>query len=289
MLLRNSIRFTYKLCSYQQHRTATVFKRFKTPPRLPPNATQEQINQVVFTDDYEYFRYETVKETDAEPNDIKIILLKSSEEFGKRGQILTLNARIARQELLLPGLAVYASPENLNKYENITIAEDAVSYSSSTVRVSMSELKKMVVPLVMSGQHHWNIEPKHIKFAFLSQGIIVDESNITLPDVLIKGPDPTVIEKEFGVDVKINDFEKVTIRCVLFEQPAPNDLGGMIPPHGWEKRFYPPLITEQADLLRMLPRHKLSAEDVSTMLDGKKILEEYLQWKSERDKRLFST
>ena len=109
--------------------------------------------------------------------------------------------------MLLPGLAVYASPENLNKYENITIAEDAVSYSSSTVRVSMSELKKMVVPLVMSGQHHWNIEPKHIKFAFLSQGIIVDESNITLPDVLIKGPDPTVIEKEFGVDVKVIRIE----------------------------------------------------------------------------------
>ena len=109
--------------------------------------------------------------------------------------------------MLLPGLAVYASPENLNKYENITIAEDAVSYSSSTVRVSMSELKKMVVPLVMSGQHHWKIEPKHIKFAFLSQGIIVDESNITLPDVLIKGPDPTVIEKEFGVDVKVIRIE----------------------------------------------------------------------------------
>ena len=54
-------------------------------------------------------------------------------EFGKRGQIRTLNARVARQELLLPGFGVYASPENLQRYTDIVIPEDAVQYSSTSV------------------------------------------------------------------------------------------------------------------------------------------------------------
>ena len=54
-------------------------------------------------------------------------------EYGKRGQIRTLNARLARQELLLPGFGVYASPDNLKKYNDIVIPEDAVQYSSTSV------------------------------------------------------------------------------------------------------------------------------------------------------------
>lgn len=54
-------------------------------------------------------------------------------EFGKRGQIRSLNARVARQELLLPGFGVYASPENLQRYKDIVTPEDAVQYSSTSV------------------------------------------------------------------------------------------------------------------------------------------------------------
>ena len=65
-------------------KTAVVLKRFKTPTRIPSmNATQEEINNIVKINDgkndYEFYRYEVVTETDAEPGEIKIILLKSSE------------------------------------------------------------------------------------------------------------------------------------------------------------------------------------------------------------------
>ena len=65
-------------------------------------------------------------------------------EFGKRGQIRTLNARVARQELLLPGFGVYASPENLERYTDIVIPEDDVQYSSTSaaeVRYQFSKVK----------------------------------------------------------------------------------------------------------------------------------------------------
>ena len=89
--------------------------------------------------------------------------------------------------------------------------------------------------------------------------------------------------------LQINDFEKVTVRCVLFEQLPPGMIGAEVPPKGWEKRFYPALIPNQEDALKMLPRHPITPEDLSTLVDGKKILDEFSQWKSERDKRLFSS
>ena len=54
-------------------------------------------------------------------------------EFGKRGQVKKVDARVGRQELLLPGFGVYASPYNLAKYKDIVLPEDAVTYTSPTV------------------------------------------------------------------------------------------------------------------------------------------------------------
>ena len=38
----------------------------------------------------------------------------------------------------------------------------------------------------------------------------------------------------------------------------------------------------------MLPRHKLNAEDVVHLADGREIIETYAKWKNERDTKLFS-
>ena len=108
--------------------------------------------------------------------------------------------------MLLPGFAVYASPDNLDRFKDIVIAEDAVSFSSSTVNELVSKLSKMVVPLVMSGQSHWKLEPIHVKFALLSQGVSVDEKSIVLPEEPIAGPDQTILEKEIGVDIMVRIF-----------------------------------------------------------------------------------
>ena len=63
---------------------------------------------------------------------------------------------------------------------------------------------------------------------------------------------------------------------------------GEIPSAGWDKRFYQPIFASQADTLKMLPRHKLNAEDVAHLADGREILDSYAKWKSERDTKLFS-
>ena len=85
---------------------------------------------------------------------------------------------------------------------------------------------------------------------------------------------------------QINNFEKVNIRGILFQKEILET--GEIPPSGWDKRFYQPMFESQIETLKMLPRHKLSAEDVSNLADAREILENYAKWKSERDMKLFS-
>jgi len=277
-------RFSRHLFNYHQRRGAKVFRRI-FEPNLPANATPEQIEKSVYTEDYKFLRYEIVEENDVEPENIKVIILRSSEEFGKRGQIRTLNARVARQELLLPGFGVYASPENLQRYTDIVIPEDAVQYSSTSVSESIAELSKTVVPVVMNGEESWTLQPWHLKLALLNQGIFVNEDCIQIAEE-IKGPNPAYEAKEFLITLSINNFEKANIRGILFHQDTVDT--SEIPHSGWDKRFYQPIFASQADTLKMLPRHKLNAEDVVHLADGREIIETYAKWKNERDTKLFS-
>ena len=79
MIVRQTIRLGSTVQRFNSKRNAMVFKRVYPPKRLPESATQEEINKSVVTDDFRHFRYDVVEETDAEPADIKVLLLKSSE------------------------------------------------------------------------------------------------------------------------------------------------------------------------------------------------------------------
>ena len=47
---------------------------------------------------------------------------------------MSVPRHLALKDLLLPGIAVYASPENLSLYKDITIPEDSIQYSSEIVQ-----------------------------------------------------------------------------------------------------------------------------------------------------------
>ena len=209
MIIRQTIRLGSTVQLFNPKRNAMVFKRVYPPKRLPESATQDEINKLVITDDFRHFRYDIVEETDAEPADIKVLLLKSSEEFGRRGQIRSINARIARQELLLPGIGVYASPYNLEKYRKIVLPEDSVQFSSESVSKCVADMSKYVVPILMNGSNKWTLEPWHVKFALLNDGVLLEENCIKLPDQKISGPNYTLDSTEFLLTLQINDFEKV--------------------------------------------------------------------------------
>lgn len=81
-----------------------------------------------------HYIYELIKDTAIEGKpDINIILTQYVEGFGNAGDKLSVRPGFAYNKLLLPGLAVYASPENIEKYENYKSGENEIKYSSPYV------------------------------------------------------------------------------------------------------------------------------------------------------------
>ncbi len=171
---------------------------------------------------------------------------------------------------------------------------------------SVADLSKFAVPLIMNADTQWTLEPWHVKLALLRHGVTVEEESITLPEHKFSGPNEAYEGGEILISLKvelpdvmmnlvdqlyfvfqINDYETVNIRAIFFHQSIQDT--HVVPPPGWNVRFYPSLLPDQAEALKMLPRHPLSGDDVANFRDGKEILEKYAAWKSARDKKLFQS
>lgn len=161
--------------------------------------------------------YELIKDTTTEkqPN-IDVILTSFIDGLGNIGEKVSVKPQYAYNNLLLPGLAIYASPENTAKYkESVSESATNVRYSSSNALLMMKTLSRVVLSVVMNKDHPWTIQPWHIRTSFRKCGYIVPDNAITLPDRPIKGPDMSLQDKEFFVTVTINKSEQVKVRCRL--------------------------------------------------------------------------
>lgn len=67
--------------------------------------------------------------------DMEVILTSHVTGLGNIGDKVVVRPEYAYNELLLPGLAVYATPENEKKYEEYETKETDVQYSSSDVPI----------------------------------------------------------------------------------------------------------------------------------------------------------
>ncbi|XP_069940991.1 large ribosomal subunit protein bL9m isoform X5 [Cherax quadricarinatus] len=67
-----------------------------------------------------HFIYELVEDTNCKKRKpVKVILMTSVDGLGSKGKVVEMSPFKARNQLLLQGLAVYASPENLEKYSKL--------------------------------------------------------------------------------------------------------------------------------------------------------------------------
>lgn len=81
-----------------------------------------------------HYVYDLVKNLAVEKQrDIDVILTSYVEGVGNKGDRVSVKSNYAYQHLLLPGLAVYVSPENLEEYKDIlTVKSDEEHHSSPT-------------------------------------------------------------------------------------------------------------------------------------------------------------
>lgn len=78
------------------------------------------------------YLYELVKDTNCDKQaNIDLILTSYVDGLGNVGDRVSVKSYQAYDQLLLPGLAVYATPENLEKYKDVEV-KDMKVYSSST-------------------------------------------------------------------------------------------------------------------------------------------------------------
>ncbi|KFM77459.1 39S ribosomal protein L9, mitochondrial, partial [Stegodyphus mimosarum] len=227
-------------------RNTFIVKRKYPPPLSKLNAKRPRILKA------RHFVYETVEDTDlTEPPDLKVVLTTFVDGIGDVGDVITLMPEYARDHLLLPKKAVYATPENIQKYSDIKKTRpERPMFSSIHAGVTVRTLSKYVIPVFMNPRVSWTIKANHIQIAFRKEGFWVPVDAIEVPGV-IDGPDPLKEAKDFAVFITINNTEKIPVRCRLFHIQAGLEAAELANEFYLDKAE--PILNEQKELLENMP------------------------------------
>ncbi|XP_069672003.1 large ribosomal subunit protein bL9m [Periplaneta americana] len=194
---------------YQQYRTTFILKRRWPPGLYKKGQTTRKLKA-------RHFVYDLVEDTNVrKKQELEVILTDYVAGLGNRGDRITAKQKFAYHELLLPGLAVYASPENIEKFSKIKDSTQKTKYSSPYVQKTMELLSNTNVVVLMNKETPWTVEPWHVRCSLRKAGIHVPEDAISLPEEPISGPNVDLEHKYFEVLVTINNTEKVFVKCVI--------------------------------------------------------------------------
>ncbi|KAJ8867397.1 hypothetical protein PR048_031198 [Dryococelus australis] len=191
----------------QQCRTTFILKRRK-PPGL------SKIGQRPKPLKYRHFIYDLVEDTSVKKQEIvDLILTDYVTGLGDIGDRVSVKSMAAYNKLLLPGLAVYATPENVEKYSKLKSEVTKPKFSSQFASRTVDYLSIMVLSVVMNKEVPWTVQPWHIRMSFRKSGVHMPESAIEMPAEPISGPDLKLEHKQFSVMVTINGVEQVPVKC----------------------------------------------------------------------------
>ena len=188
---------------------------------------------------------------------LDVILLTYVEGIGEKGDRVSLKPTLAYNKLLLPGLAVYASPENISKYKPANDDIKKKTFSSLYVERTKNVLSCLLLSVVMNIENPWTLEKWHLRTSFRKAGIHLPDEAITMPEKTISGPDLEIENKEFYVTVTINRREQVIVRCRIHHHHTNPSL--QLPKLDEFYKFESsPIFPEDKEVLDSLPRHRLA-------------------------------
>ncbi|XP_043581778.1 39S ribosomal protein L9, mitochondrial [Bombus pyrosoma] len=240
----------------QQNRNTYILKRMHPVPLHKKYERQPRLTHKHFI--YEFIEHSSQRKQ----KKIDLVLLESVKNIGEKGQKVSVSSQKAYESLILPKLAVYATPENLKKYiiEDIDVQRRLSKYSSQFVEKTISTLSQCYLPVTMSMDNPWTIEKWHVKVAFRNEGYIVPEYAITLPEKTISGPDLSIENKEFYVIVKINNIEEVKVRCKVHHYTSNSE---KVIKYDVPYYLLPSIaiFPEDQSILNSLPKHPLADKE----------------------------
>lgn len=126
--------------------------------------------------------------------------------------MISVRPHKAYKTLLLPGLAVYDTPENRKLYDtDIKIQEER---RSPFVQRTINVFQRRLVHVTMNKFNAWTLEPWHIRISMRKAALHVkSDAQIRLPKEPICGPDPAKQGKEFFVGIMVNGEVEAKVRC----------------------------------------------------------------------------
>ncbi|XP_055690334.1 39S ribosomal protein L9, mitochondrial [Lutzomyia longipalpis] len=191
----------------QQTRNTFILKR-----RWPPGLHKKAEKPKRFRS--RQYIYDLVEDTEVRKvKDIEVVLTTFVDGIGQKGDIVSLKPRYAHNMLLLPGLAVYKTEKNIQKYKKDADEPEVKKHSSPYVQRTINMIEGLILPIVMNKDHPWVIEKWHIRASLRKAGYYATDESITIPETPIRGPDLSLENKEFTVQIKINGQETAILKC----------------------------------------------------------------------------
>jgi len=172
-----------------QSRNTHIVKHAKVIPPTPPGQFQRPPTEKQELQMYEFVDEDIVNEYPP----VKVILTKSVDGVGRRGDIVSVPSLEFHESLFPSGAAIYATPYDLRLLEeqkragafSTLEAEDVVSFEHKKfARV----LNSTIVKITMTFDQQWTLDKWHLRVNLRRAGFIVDEENIVLPAEEVSGP-----------------------------------------------------------------------------------------------------
>jgi len=255
----------------------------KTIPGVPALETPQHIvdRAIVNADDDRWLVYE-VEEKHQPHHSVKLILLRNVDDYGIKGQVVSVLFHEAHTKLLLPGFAVYHNADTVEEHKDILLPEEQRFHSSEAARQFAIYFSKRTFDICMSSTNAWTIEKWHVRASLRKHRVWAGEEQIEIPGGQVSGPDPALENKEFIAVLTINKHEKLKIRCRLHHLGQEGEAPKL--KQWFFKAAEPVWEHERQDLLDMnrAPPNKEQRADASLAEE----LRAYELWRQAREERI---
>nr|XP_040139710.1 LOW QUALITY PROTEIN: 39S ribosomal protein L9, mitochondrial-like [Ictidomys tridecemlineatus] len=164
--------------------------------------------------------YKLVEDTKHRPKEnLELILTRSVEKLGVRGDLVSISKSLGRNRLLPQGLAVYASPENRKLFEEEKLLRQEGKLERIQTKAgeaTVKFLRNCHLEVGMKNNVKWELNSEIVARHFLKNlGVVVAPHALKLPE------EPITRSGEYWCEVTVNglDTVRVPMSVVNFEKP----------------------------------------------------------------------
>jgi len=122
---------------------------------------------------------------------MKIILLDKIQRLGEIGDVVEVNSGYARNFLIPQKKAAFASEKNIAEVESkkdelAAMSEDLLTNAQARGKDIEGSACKILVPVTEEGALYGSVGTREISEAFSNTDVLIDKSEVQLPDGPIK-------------------------------------------------------------------------------------------------------